>query len=216
MVSIEDLFPFDEELGYLGILVVSFVFSLVPFVPIPYFPILITASFNKNFDPHAIALSSAAGIVAAKTIIFFVSYYGRAILSDKTKKRMLPLQRLVSKYGWPGAFVAAATPIPDDIVYIPLGLAKYSPWKFATATFAGKVVMNEAIVWSSIILGRPFVEGFLSETTDPTSLVIAVVVSIAILGVVVYFSLRIDWAKIIGRWFPWTVREQDEEDANKP
>lgn len=210
----EELFPFDPELGYLGILIISFVFSLIPFVPIPYFPILITASFNKNFDPHMIALSSAAGIVAAKTIIFFVSYYGRAMLSDKTKKRMMPLQRLVSKYGWPGAFVAAATPVPDDIVYIPLGLAKYSPWKFATATFAGKVVMNEAIVWSSIYLGRPFVEDVLSETTDPTGLVVLAVVSIAILGIVVYYSLRIDWARIIGRWFPWTLRDDRDDNGS--
>lgn len=214
MVNLEDLFPFDSELGYLGILIISFVFSIVPFIPIPYFPILITASFNPNFNPHSIALSSAAGIVAAKTIIFFASYYGRAMLSDKTKRRMLPLQRVVSKYGWSGAFFAAATPIPDDIVYIPLGLAKYSPWKFATATFAGKMVMNEAIVWSSIYLGKPFVERFLSETTDPASLVIAALVSIAILGVVVYYSLKIDWAKLIGRWFPWAVDERDDDETD--
>jgi membrane protein DedA with SNARE-associated domain len=214
LVSIEDLFPFDPELGYLGLLILSFIFSLIPFVPIPYFPVLITAAFNRNFDPHLIAVSSAAGIVAAKTIIFFVSYYGRAMLSDKTKKRMLPLQRLVSKYGWPGAFIAAATPIPDDIIYIPLGLAKYSPWKFATATFAGKVVMNEAIVWSSIFLGRPFVESFLSETTDPFSLIVAAIASIAILGVVVYFSLKIDWGRLIGRWFPWTLKDDKDADEN--
>ena len=59
MVSIEDLFPFDPELGYLGILVISFVFSLIPFVPVPYFPVLITASFNPNFNPHIIAIVSA-------------------------------------------------------------------------------------------------------------------------------------------------------------
>jgi membrane protein DedA with SNARE-associated domain len=218
LVTLEDLFPFDPELGYLGILIVSFVFSLIPFVPIPYFPLLITASFNYDFNPHIIALASALGIVGAKTIIFFISYYGRKILSDKTKKRMRPLQNLVSKYGWFGAFIAALTPIPDDIVYIPLGLAKYSPWKFATATFAGKFLMNESIVWGSIFLGRPFVEDILSaDTTDRTSLIIAAIASTAVLAVVVYFSLKIDWAKVIGRWFPWALKngnEGEDEDHN--
>ncbi len=214
MVTLEDLFPFDPELGYLGILIVSFVGSLIPFIPIPYFPLLITASFNSNFNPHLIALVSTAGVVAAKTIIFFASYYGRKVLSDKTKHRMLPLQRLVSRYGWPGAFIAAATPVPDDLVYIPLGLAKYSPWKFVTATFAGKFVMNEAIVWSSIFLGRPFVESVLGETTDPTWLIVGAVVSIALLGVTVYYSLKIDWAKIIGRWFPWTLEGNNDDDKD--
>lgn len=218
-MTLEDLFPFDTELGYIGILILSFVFSLIPFVPIPYFPLLITASFNPNFNPNIISLVSALGIVGAKTIIFFISYYGRKILSDKTKKRMRPLQNLVSRYGWFGAFIAALTPIPDDIVYIPLGLAKYNPWKFATATFAGKFMLNQSIVWGSIVLGRPFVEDILSaDTTNTTSLIVGAIVSIALLAVVVYFSLKIDWAKIIGRWFPWALKngeEVDEEDHNE-
>ena len=213
MVTLEDLFPFGTELGYIGILLISFVSSLIPFIPIPYFPVLITASFNTNFNPHIISIISALGIVGAKTIIFFISYYGRKILSDKTKKRMRPLQNLVSRYGWFGAFIASLTPIPDDIVYIPLGLAKYNPWKFATATFAGKFLMNESIVWGSIFLGRPFVEDILSsDTTDMTSLIIAAIVSMIVLAVVVYFSLRIDWAKVIGRWFPWALKNGNEED----
>lgn len=215
MVTLEDLFPFGTELGYIGIILISFVSSLIPFIPIPYFPVLITASFNTNFNPHIISIISALGIVGAKTIIFFISYYGRKILSDKTKKRMRPLQNLVSRYGWFGAFIAALTPIPDDLVYIPLGLAKYSPWKFATATFAGKFLMNESIVWGSIFLGRPFVEDILSsDTTDQTSLIIAAIVSTIVLAVVVYFSLRIDWAKVIGRWFPWALKNSNEEEED--
>lgn len=212
MVTLEELFPFDAGLGYLGIVIISFFASLVPFIPIPYFPLLITASFNSNFNPHIIALVSAAGIVAAKTIIFFISYYGRRILSDQTKNRMRPLQNLVRRYGWTGAFLAAATPIPDDIVYVPLGLAKYNPLKFATATFAGKIVLNEAIVWGSIFLGKPFVDSVLEDTTDPAMLIIVAVASIAALGLVIYFSLRIDWAKIIGRWFPWAIEDSSSDD----
>jgi len=212
LVTLEELFPFDAGLGYLGIVIISFFASLVPFIPIPYFPLLITASFNSNFNPHIIALVSAAGIVAAKTIIFFISYYGRRILSDQTKNRMRPLQNLVRRYGWTGAFLAAATPIPDDIVYVPLGLAKYNPLKFATATFAGKIVLNEAIVWGSIFLGKPFVDSVLEDTTDPAMLIIVAVASIAALGLVIYFSLRIDWAKIIGRWFPWAIEDSSSDD----
>ncbi len=212
MVNLEDLFPFDPNLGYAGILLLSFIFSIIPFIPVPYFPILITAALDKDFNPHLIALSSAAAVVAAKSIIFFASYYGRAVLSEGTKTRMRPLQRVVSRYGWPGAFIAAATPIPDDLVYIPLGLAKYSPWKFATATFAGKIVMSEAIVWGSIAIGRPFIEIVLGDTIDTTGIIIGIAVSIAILGVTVYYSLRVDWARIIGRWFPWALDDEDSRD----
>jgi membrane protein DedA with SNARE-associated domain len=211
---ITGLFTFFANLGYAGIIVISFVGSIIVFVPIPYFPILIGAAFNKQLDPNLISLSSAVGAVTAKMIIFYASYYGRNILNTNTKKRMAPLQRLLGKYGWFGAFLAALTPIPDDIVYIPLGIAKYSPWKFASATFSGKFILNEIIVWGAVILGRPFIEHFVSSSgsirTDPVHLIIGVVVSTIILGVILYLLLRVDWGKIIGKWFPWTTVEEDE------
>jgi membrane protein DedA with SNARE-associated domain len=209
LTSIEDLFAFYDDFGYLGILLISFIGSIIVFVPVPYFPILITAAFNKNLDPHLISLFSAIGAVSAKLIIFYASYYGRNILSSRVRSKMLPLQRLLSKYGWGGAFVAALTPIPDDLVYIPLGLAKYSPWKFATATFAGKFIFNEVLVLGAVYFGTPFVDKLISDTSTPFTLIVGAAVSIIALGILIYLSYKIDWAKVIGRWFPWTVDKSD-------
>lgn len=215
MLGIENLFNFGLELGYLGIVLFSFVSSVIVFIPIPYFPVLMSAALNKNFDPTLIVLFSTIGAVAGKMIIFCGSYYGRKIiLSYNTKKRMLPLQKLLSRYGWMGVFTAAATPIPDDIVYIPLGLAKYSPLKFASALFAGKFVLGEVIVVVSIYFGRPFIEYLLAETSDPESLVTIAAITIAITVVMIYYFIKIDWKKIIGKWFPWTL-ERDKNSNNK-
>jgi membrane protein DedA with SNARE-associated domain len=209
-------FGYVEEYGYvgryIGILIITFLASIIVFIPVPYFPILFTAGINQQLDPHLVSLFSAVGAVIAKLIIFYVSYYGRNILSIKTKKRMLPLQRLVSKYGWPGAFAAAVTPIPDDLVYIPLGLAKYSPWKFASATFAGKFILNEVIVFGSIFLGRPVIESLITDKTDPSYIYIGVGISIVVLILIIYLYLKIDWGKIIGKWFPWTLTEDEKND----
>ena len=212
MVSFGDIFALYEGLGYLGVLVISFIGSIIVFIPVPYFPVLVTATLNRNLDPHVIALSSAVGAVAAKMIIFYGSYYGRNILSSKTKKRIMPLQRLLGKYGWVGAFTASLTPIPDDLVYIPLGLAKYNPWKFATAVFAGKLLLNEMIVAGTIFIGRPFVDMLSAEEIDPLYLITGAIVTAAVMGLIIYFSLRIDWSKIIGKWFPWTLNESTADD----
>ena len=215
MLIIENFFNFGLELEYLGIVLFSFVLSVIVFIPIPHFPVLITAALNKNFDPTLIALCGTIGAVTGKMIIFCGSYYGRkVILSDNTKKRMLPLQRLLSRYGWLGVFIAATTPIPDDIVYIPLGLARYSPLKFASALFAGKFVLGEVIVVVSIYFGRPFIEYLLAETSDPESLVTIAAITIAITIVIIYYFIKIDWKKIIGKWFPWTL-ERDKNSNNK-
>lgn len=214
---LSDLFTFFNNFGYPGILTISFIGSIIVFIPVPYFPILITAAFNKYLDPNLVSLCSAAGAATAKIVIFYASYYGRNILTTNlttnTKKRIAPLQRLLSRYGWLGAFLAALTPIPDDLVYIPLGLAKYSRWKFATAIFAGKFLLTEAIVWGAVILGRPFIERFVSSgsISNLSYIVVGILGSVAIVGIIIYITLKIDWSKIIGKWFPWTIEDENLE-----
>jgi membrane protein DedA with SNARE-associated domain len=210
LTSIEDIFAFYDDFGYLGILLISFLGSIIVFVPVPYFPVLVTAAFNQNLDPHLISLFSALGAVIAKLIIFYASYYGRNVLSPKIKGRMIPLQRLLGKYGGMGAFIAAISPIPDDIVYIPLGLAKYSPWKFAISTFTGKFLLNEMIVLGSAYLGKPAIDKLLTGSTSSLSLVLITIASIIVLGIIIYISLKIDWGKVIGRWFPWALDEGND------
>jgi membrane protein DedA with SNARE-associated domain len=215
LVNIDEFFTFFDNFGYLGILLISFIGSIIIFVPIPYFPVLFAAALDKHLDPHLISFSSAIGSVMGKMIIFCTSYYGRKMLNYTTKKRIYPLQRLLRRYGWLGAFTAASIPIPDDFVYITLGLAKYSPWRFVTATFAGKFLLKEITVWVAIFLGRPFIIYFISNYSNPIYPVVIVVASTLILGVILYLSLKIDWARIIGKWFPWTLTDEgDEKKAN--
>ena len=216
---ISQIFELFSNFGYLGILSISFVGSIIVFIPIPYFPVLVAAAFDKHLDPHIISVCSAAGALAAKIIIFYASYYGRSILNIRTKKRMVPLERLLGRYGWLGAFIAALTPIPDDLVYIPLGIAKYNPWKFATATFSGKFILNEAIVWGAVFLGRPYIQRYFSSSSstieNPLYLIIGAIGAAAILGGILYLFLKIDWSKFIGKWFPWTTVENDGSKERK-
>jgi membrane protein DedA with SNARE-associated domain len=217
LISFHDLSSFYSDSGYIGIFVISFIGSIIVFIPVPYFPILISSALNKDFDPHMIALSSALGAVLAKIIIFIASYYGRNILSNKTKTKMQPLQKLLSKYGAIGAFLAALTPIPDDLIYIPLGLAKYSAKKFAIATFLGKFIFGEIIVWGTVFLGRPIMEEVLSvsDASNQISTIVVTVLTVGLLILVLFFTFKVDWGKIIGRWFPWALNEDSDEKPKK-
>lgn len=212
MTTLDWLFTLFDSFGYLGVFTASFVGSIIVFVPVPYFPVLVAAALSEQLDPNLISLVSAVGVLLAKMIIFYASYYGRSVLSNKTKQRMFPLQKVLRRYGGFGAFIVALTPIPDDVVYIPLGLARYSPWKFAIATFTGKFILNEIIVWSSVILGRPFFESFISADVDPLYLTLGIIGSVAVLVIIVYLSVRVNWARVIGKWFPWAVDSSDNDD----
>ena len=214
LTTLDWLFTLFDSFGYLGVFTASFVGSIIVFVPVPYFPILVAAALSEQLDPNLISLVSAVGVLLAKMIIFYASYYGRSVLSDRTKQRMSPLQKVLRKYGGLGAFIVALTPIPDDVVYIPLGLSRYSPWKFAIATFSGKFILNEIIVWSSVILGRPFFESFISTNIDPLFMGVGIIASVVVLAIIVYISVRVDWAKVIGKWFPWALDNSDNDDIS--
>ena len=213
-VDLWELFPFTPEVGYLGLTIVSFFGSLIPFVPIPSFVLVATMAVGEQFDIHALVLIAAFTATAAKQIIFYLSYGGRKIISEKTKKRMMPFQKLVKRYGGSAAFVAAATPIPDDLVYIPLGLAKYNPKRFFVATLLGKIVLYYAIVLISHYMGLSLLEPILQDIQDPLPVYIGIVILGIAMTSVVILLLRLDWAKILGRIAPWTLDDNYDNNQN--
>ena len=206
-----ELFPFTPEVGYLGLTIVSFFGSLIPFVPIPSFVLVATMAVGEQFDIHLLVLIAALTSTAAKQIIFYVSYGGRKIISDKTKKRMKPFQKLVKRYGGSAAFVAAATPIPDDLVYIPLGLAKYNPKRFFIATLLGKVVLYYAIVLISHYMGLSLLEPILEDIKDPSPIYVGIILFGASMTIIVVLLLRLDWERILSRVAPWTLDDDDNK-----
>lgn len=216
-MSTDDILPqllgdnFGEVLAYGGVFMASFLLSMIIFVPVPYFPVLLASAIDERLNPHTVAFSSAAGVLAAKMIIFTAAYYGhKKFLNIRFKKKLSPLtSKLGGKLGWGLAFAAALLPIPDDIIYIPLAFARYSPWKFAVAVFTGRFIMNEVIIWSTILLGGQVVEVYDIDFSDPWFILIVgsggalVIVLIYVLATKVNYSktktLLRNMGKFLGR-----------------
>ena len=127
---------------------------------------------------------------------------------------MKPFQKLVKRYGGSAAFVAAATPIPDDLVYIPLGLAKYNPKRFFVATLSGKIVLFYVIVLISHYTGLSLLEPVLQGIDDPLPVYIGIIALGVAMTVVVILLLRLNWEKILGRIAPWTLDDDDNNNQN--
>jgi uncharacterized membrane protein YdjX (TVP38/TMEM64 family) len=214
---LEEIFSLGDNLGYVGVLITTLIISLIVFVPIPYIPVLVIALLSGKFDPNLLALSSAIGVTLGRTIVFLASYRGRSLIKKKTLTRMTPLQLLLARYGSLGSFVAALTPFPpDDIFIILLGISKFTPWKFIVTTFFGKLIVNLAVVWILLIWGKPLALQILSRTSDPVYLALIAIVSVSLVGCLLYFMTRLDWVSIIGKRFPWTLRGHgvDDNDSN--
>jgi len=195
------------ELGYPGSFLLSFFGSLLPFVPTPYFVPVALLSLDPDFDPWFVAISSAVGSSLAKSIILRVSYTGRRLVSKETEIRIRPLEKLVSKYGWLGAFLAAATPIPDDVVYIPLGLAKYNVGKFFTAVLSGKIIITGIVAWGARLLGLPAIQFLLENVTSLPVLILSVSSLVLVVILFIYMLFRMNWEAIVSKWFPGVLKD---------
>lgn len=214
-MDIFSLLGLPEELSYFSLGLISFVGSLIPFVPVPSFIFLVTMSVGDTFDLHSLALISALTATAAKQIIFSISYGGRRIISAKSSARIRPFERLVKRYGGPATFVAAATPIPDDLVYIPLGLARYNPIRFFIYTLSGKLVLNYVTVLGAHYLGASLVESVMVQVNDNAAYaLVGIILFGSIVTVIVIALLRLDWSRILGRIAPWTLDDDNDNDTS--
>ena len=204
------IFPFADEIGYVGLALISFFGSLIPFVPLPSFILLATMSAGDKFNIHYLALTAAITSTVAKQIIFLISYEGRRIINEKTRARMKPFERLVKRYGAAAAFIGAATPIPDDLIYIPLGLAKYNPLRFFIATLVGKIILCYVIVLIAHYFGMNYVAPFLEDIKDPTVIYVGFGIFVAMMVGSVFLVLRLNWERLLGRFAPWTLQKDDD------
>ncbi len=210
---IEDLWTWFSDpvimntYGYLGIFGVSFLGSLIVFMPRPYFLLVILASVNPIFDPTLIGIIIAIGATIAKVIIFQASYTGSKLLSRSTEERLKPFMKLVSKYGGIAAFLAALTPLPDDLIYVPLGLARYGLMKFIFFTLLGKIIFTTAIAWGAR-LSIDYINFFIDGISDPSGAILLTSIFVAVAIITIYMIVKLDWAKVLGKWFPWTLENE--------
>ena len=193
--------------GYLGLFGASFLGSLLLFVPMPYFFLVVIASTSSNFDPTIIGIVSAIGATTAKVMIFQLSYTGSKLMSESAENRLRPFMRLVSKYGGIAAFLAAITPLPDDLIYIPLGLARYGRMKFILFTLAGKIIFTMSIAWG-VRLSLDYISFFITDVSDTNGAILITMIFFVLAIITIYTIIKLDWARVLGKWFPWTLENE--------
>ncbi|MEM3388646.1 MAG: hypothetical protein QXO47_05345 [Thermoproteota archaeon] len=131
-----------SSLGFIGIFVFTFAVSLVPFVsPSNALEAMLIAISFPEMDRLTIGLAVAIGATSAKTVHFAASY-GLGRIVDRKRR----VRRSMGKYGRLAMYimniVAAATPIPDEWVVIPMGLSEASVVWFTITYFIGKLVIT--------------------------------------------------------------------------
>jgi uncharacterized membrane protein YdjX (TVP38/TMEM64 family) len=181
----------------LVILFSSFGLNLIPFAGPSNLFIASTAALSiVDADPAtlvAVGFLVALGSALAKSIHYMVTFFVSKHLSEKRRQRLDADALKVKRWAFLLLFAAAATPIPDEPVVIPMGLMKYSPTKFFTAFFLGKL----SITVLGAFLGSWTKSAFSEWLNNDTMIVLSVVLTI----VATVILLKVDVGKLMEKIF---------------
>jgi membrane protein YqaA with SNARE-associated domain len=204
MLQVQDIVTWMRYLcmqyGYFGIFVISLVGALSIIVPVPDTIVVFTLAGLKIgdgwvFEPLLIALAAAIGAVIGEFSGYLLGFGSRKAITGRYKKNVDFLVKVFNKFGAIAIFVFALTPLPDDLVFIPLGVIRYNPLKALAPALIGKFLMSLIVAYS----GR-FSIGIIRDVFGLGSDLVSVLIS-TVIGIVMAIAMfKMDWSKYFEKY----------------
>lgn len=190
---------FAEQYGYLGIFLISLLGAMSIFLPVPYTVVIFILGGLPTFDPIWIAVAAGLGAAIGEFSGYLIGVGGRRVIKDKYKKKMDFLTKLFKKYGPVAIFVFALTPLPDDLLFIPLGVMRYNLLRAFLPAILGKFLSNLIIAYSGR-LSLEIVKSIFGLEGEGTSLLVGTVIGIVLLIIVFIIMFKLDWEKYFSKY----------------
>jgi len=175
--------------GYAGAFLISIFGNFTVFFPVPF--VITIYAFGATLNPILLGISCGLGSTIGEFSAYLIGRGGRRVIDEKYGKQLETAKLLVQTHGMAIIFWFAVLPLPDDLILIPLGMLKYSLKKAIIAMFAGKLIMCTAVAYA----GR-YSYSFIKDIFASSGWV-GGFASTALLIVVIYAMLKIDWTKFI-------------------
>ncbi|MEM4672393.1 MAG: VTT domain-containing protein [Sulfolobales archaeon] len=174
------------------IFLVSLISNIIPFASVPYLLLLINLAhrYRDYTSLFSLVLASALGAAVGKMAIYLIGRLMSRAVSENTRENLNYLSQRMRKWGFLAVFIAASTPVPDDLVYMPVSYAGYNALSYFIAVLLGKFILKLATVY----LGLSFIELLEGVGVD-------YILSSVILGVpsllLIYIISKINWRKAL-------------------
>jgi membrane protein YqaA with SNARE-associated domain len=207
---------FVFQYGYFGIFLISVIGAISIVFPIPYTVIIFTLGGLQDlggewvFEPLLIAIAAGIGSVVGEFSGYLLGLGGRRIMNERYKKQMDFLIKLFKRFGSITIFLFALTPLPDDLLFIPLGVMRYSLVKALIPSLIGKFCMSLIIAYG----GRfsiDIISDIFGVESGVTSTIISMVFGFILLILIVILMFKIDWEKVTQRYLPDKGEENNQD-----
>ncbi len=196
----------------LTVLAFSVAFNLIPFAgPSNLFIASNVALLLGDIDAASLVTVGflvALGAALAKSVHYLITFFVGKHLGEKQRKRLDSEAVKIKKWAPLLLFAAAATPIPDEPVVIPLGLMKYSPVKFFSIYFLGKLSITIVGAFLGALTGSTLAEWLTPEETIILSIVLTIIITV--------IMFKVDVGKLTERFLKRKSIPQNPSPTQQP
>ena len=190
--------------GYFGIFLISLIGALSIFFPIPYTVVIFT--LGGLFDPFLIAVAAGLGSAIGEFSGYLLGFYGRKVISPERRRKMEFMLKVFDRFGSFAIFLFALTPLPDDILFIPLGIMRYSFLRAFIPALIGKMSMNLIVAFSGR-LSIQIIKDIFGEGSDWIAVLLGGFLGMGLLIIIIVVMFKIDWEKIFMKY----IKEKDKK-----
>ncbi len=194
---------------FLVVFLASIIGNIIPFFPVPYLLIVITVSASfPGLGIVQIAAVSALGAAIGKFVSYALGYGARKALS-RSQARFDSFRKLMGGSAFLVALFFAASPLPDDIIFVPLGIIRYSPVKTFIALYSGKFVLTAFVAFVAKS-SQGTLEELLGGGVEVT------VISAVVVILVAFLLMRVDWERVLAEGRRGALRRMVKSMLRRP
>ncbi len=181
-------------IGYPGAFLLSIFGNSTLFVPIPYLAVIFFLGSSPSISPLLLGIITGIGSGIGELSSYIIGRGGGKLMDTNYSEKLNTYRKLVEQRPMLTHFLIfffAATPLPDDIILVPLGLINYS-WKTSIIPCTlGKIVLTTAIAYAGKY-SIEFVEQILNENLNQVE-----VLTFIGLMIVIVLMVKFDWNRLI-------------------
>lgn len=204
----------STQYGYFGIFLISLLGAMSIFLPIPYTVVIFTLGGASSLDPLLIGSAAGLGAAIGEFSGYLLGIGGRKAISERYKRQMDFLVKLFNRFGPIVIFIFALTPLPDDLLFIPLGVMRYSVVRAFIPALIGKFSMNLIVAYSGRFSVQIINDIFGVENTWVSAL-IGMILAVVLTVVVLVIMFKVDWEKRLEKYVAKEGKTEDLRDRAK-
>ena len=183
--------------GYWGAFFSAVIGSITIVVVFPY-TLIVFFLATQGLSAFWLGVLMGVGATIGQMSGYFIGMAGTKFLKREKPETYDALEKIIHVRPWLVQwllFFFAVTPLPDDLLFIPLGMLRYSWLLVFVPTLFGKVISGLLVTYSSKFL----VHALDTQSAAPATAIISQFGTFFGLALLLYLFIKLDWQKMMHR-----------------